>query len=353
MSLSRRKKLLFGLIAMTLSFVAVTGLLLVADLVVLHGAERWAGLNRYGYRGPVVRSKQPGELRVVMLGGSTVFGYGVAWNESIPAYLEAQLRAKLTRKVTVVNLGFNNQGAFAFVPDLEDFAYLDYDVIVLYEGYNDLPGDEGPNRAVYRRDSAIYRALGYYPILPLYLEEKARTLRFGNVNAAYESLQKKDGGQVVFQPGLAQRTSAAALEAVSSMTKALDGQLEKTAAAAPPAVATTSELGCEFPYVMYCGSVASAIRFGRAHGDGVVVGLQPHLAGARSDELHTRQRATLSAMVGRVFGSDAQVTVADLSHLIDLKSAEVTFDGMHLNPEANARVAAALVDPVLKVVAGK
>ena len=84
-----------------------------------------------------------------MLGGSTVFGYGVAWNESIPAQLEPRLQARLGRPVTVVNLGFNNEGAYAFVPNLEDFAYLDYDVIVLYEGYNDLPGDEGVNRSVY------------------------------------------------------------------------------------------------------------------------------------------------------------------------------------------------------------
>ena len=60
MSLSRRKKLLFGLVAMTMSFVAVIGLVLVADLAVHHRAERSAGLNRYGYRGPVVRGKQPG-----------------------------------------------------------------------------------------------------------------------------------------------------------------------------------------------------------------------------------------------------------------------------------------------------
>lgn len=73
-----------------------------------------------------------------MLGGSTVFGYGVSWNESIPALLEARLREKPGgRPVSVVNLGYNNEGAYAFVPNLEDFSYLDYDVIVLYEGYND------------------------------------------------------------------------------------------------------------------------------------------------------------------------------------------------------------------------
>jgi hypothetical protein len=349
MLLSRRKKIVFGLVAMSLAFIAMAGLLLVADLVVHARAEKSAGLNRYGYRGPVVGRKQTGELRIVMLGGSTVFGYGVAWNESIPAFLETKLEARLNRPVTVINLGFNNEGAYAFRPNLEDFEYLDYDLVVLYEGYNDLSGDEGPNRSVYRRDSAIYRATGYYPILPLYLEEKARALRFGSVNAAYEDLQRKDGdkGQVVFRPGLAQRTSAAALEAVSSMTRALDGQLEKTATAPPPAGTAASALGCSFPYVAYCDSVAAAVRFGRERRKGVVVGSQPHLPGARSNELHVKQREMLTAMIGRVFGADPQVVRVDLSQLLDLTNVEFTFDGMHLKPEANAVVAGALVEPVL------
>ena len=349
MLLSRRKKILFSVIAITLSFGVMLFGLLCADLILHYRAEKSAGLNRFGYRGPAVGGKQDGELRVVMVGGSTVFGYGVAWNESIPAYLETALEARLQRPVTVVNLGFNNEGAYAFRPNLEDFAYLDYDVAVLYEGYNDLPGDEGPNRSVYRRDSAIYRAFGYYPILPLYLEEKARSLRFGNVNAGYEELQRKDGqqGQVVFRPGLAQRTSAAALEAVSSMTRALDGQLEKTAAAPPPVSASASSIGCTFPYVTYCESVAAAVRFVRERHKGVVVGSQPHLPGPRSSELHAKQREMLTAMIARVFGTDPQVVRVDFSQLIDLASVDVTFDGMHLKPDANATVAKALVEPVI------
>lgn len=349
MLLSRRKKIVFSLVAITLSLGAVMLALLSADLILHYRAEKSAGLNRYGYRGPVVGRKQPGELRIAMVGGSTVFGYGVAWNESIPSYLEAKLKQRLNRPVTVLNLGFNNEGAYAFVPNLEDFEYLDYDVIVLYEGYNDLPGDEQPNRGVYRRHSAIFRATGYYPILPLYLEEKAKALRFGNVGAAYEASQPNGNkNQVVFRPGLAQRTSAAALEAISAMTQALDGQLAKTATAPPP-VAKTSTLGCTFPYVTYCDSVAAAIRFGRSRGMGVVVGSQPHLPGARSNDLHAKQRQMLTEMVARVFGSDPQVVRVDLGGVVDLTNIDVTFDAMHLKPQANATVADALIDPVLKV----
>ena len=355
MLLSRRKKILFSVIAVTLSLAVMLFGLLCADLILHYRAEKSAGLNRYGYRGPVVGRKQPGELRVVMLGGSTVFGYGVNWNESIPVYLEAKLRERLDRPVRVVNLGFNNEGAFAWVPNLEDFAYLDYDVIVLYEGYNDLPGDEGVNRSVYRRNSAVYRLTGYYPILPLYLDEKVKMLRYGgNVNTAYEAEgQLGKPNAVVFKPGLAQRTSAAALEAVASMTKALDGQLEKTGVVPPPPTAENqSTLGCRFPYVTYCESVAAAVRYGRSRGMGVVVGSQPLLHGARSLELHTRQTAMLAAMIARQFGNDTGVVYASFQRHVDLTSVDVTFDGMHLKPDANASVAAGLVGPVLSALGG-
>ena len=355
MTLTRRKKFLFALAAMSLSFVGMLVLLLVADLILHKRAERSAGLNRYGYRGPVIGRKQPGELRVVMLGGSTVFGYGVGWNESIPAYLEAGLRERAGgRAVSVVNLGFNNEGAHAFVPNLEDFAYLDYDVVMLYEGYNDLSGDEGVNRSVYRRNSAVYRLTGYYPIVPLYLDEKVKMLRYGSdLNVAYEAERQEKAGQsqVVFRPGLAQRTSAAALDAISSMTKALDGQLEKTGVARPPATTEKeSRLGCMFPYVTYCESVHAAVRHSLSLGKGVVVVSQPRAIGeGPSRALHQKQQEMLAAMMSREFGSEPRVSWADVSPFVDLHRPDLTFDAMHLTPQANAMVAAALVDHVLKV----
>ena len=93
MKLSRKKFPAFAAMAVALSMAAGLLLLLGADLILHRRAERSAGLNRYGYRGPVVGGKAPGELRVVMLGGSTVFGYGVAWNESIPALPRAAAAA--------------------------------------------------------------------------------------------------------------------------------------------------------------------------------------------------------------------------------------------------------------------
>ena len=350
MALTRRKKILFALTAITIAAVGSVLLLLIADLVLHQRAERSAGLNRYGYRGPVVGKKQPGELRVAMVGGSTVFGYGVRWEESIPAYLETELKHRLNGPVRVLNLGFNNEGVYAAVPNLEDFSYLDYDVIVLYQGYNDLSGDQGVNRSIYRRDSAVYRLTGYYPILPLYLQEKAMTLRSKNVNAAYEQLGREgQAGAVVFRPGLAQRTSAATLDAIAAMTRALDGQFEKSGYADPPTAESASTVGCKFPFVTYCESLAAAVRFGLLRGKGVVVAAQPQIGG-RTQQMHKLQHDSTAAMMSREFDGDRRVVWADLSTLLDLASADVTFDGMHLKPDANRAVAQAMVERVIAVM---
>ena len=134
------RRLIFIVLAATLSFAVSGAVLFAADLYAHHRASRTAGLNVWGYRGPVAGSKQPGEVRLAFLGGSTLFGYGVAWNEAIPAVVERHLRSTFggSPPFSAINLGYNNEGAYSFLYTLQDYEYLDYDVVVLYEGYNDL-----------------------------------------------------------------------------------------------------------------------------------------------------------------------------------------------------------------------
>src|SRR5687768_373661 len=114
--MTRRKKIVFALAAIGLAFAGMFVLLLGADLYLHHRAERSAGLNRWGYRGPVAPRKRPGEVRVVMLGGSTTFGYGVRWHESVPALLDAGLHAvEGGARFRSINLCFNKEGAYASV----------------------------------------------------------------------------------------------------------------------------------------------------------------------------------------------------------------------------------------------
>jgi len=346
MALTKRKFALFAVAAATLSVLMILVVALAADLYLHQRAEKSAGLNRWGYRGPVAGRKQPGEVRVVMLGGSTTFGYGVTWDEAIPARLERALNGQgLQPPTRVINLGFNNQGAYSFLSTLQDYRSLDYDVVVLYEGYNDIMGDGGPNRALYRHDSAVFRLTGYFPILPLWLSEKAKTLRYGSIGAAYEASRANDTDTTVFRPGLANRTTATALEAAESVSSALGRQLERVAAPPPTPSPHASEAGCASPWSHYCDSMYAAASHAAGLGKAVAIVAQPLLAGA-GREVHLSQLQALADMVRRKFAGNPRVRYVDLSGTIHIEGSPHAFDGMHLNADGNTIIAVALAPAI-------
>lgn len=352
MALTRRKKLAFALIAAALSAVGAVILLLAADLVLHARAERSAGLNRWGYRGPVVGRKQPGESRIVVVGGSTVFGYGVAWDESVPALLEQKLRARHPeRPVSVINLGFNNEASHAFEPTLRDYDYLDYDVVVLYEGYNDMAGDAQPNRSVFRRDSAVFRLTGYMPILPLYLQEKAMSLRYGgDLSAAYAAT--RDESPTVFRPNLAERTSAAVLEGAAAVGESLSRQVGRLAEDDKARPVVTGTLGCRSPWVTYCENVYRSVTMCLEAGRGVLVVGQPAMRNEHA-ERHAEQQAQVSAMLQRHFGGNARVRYISLADAIDLRDPAIAYDTMHLTRPGNETIAERLVEPIVSLAGAK
>jgi lysophospholipase L1-like esterase len=352
MALTRRKFVLFAVAAATLSVLLILAVALAADLYLHQRAEKSAGLNRWGYRGPVVGRKSPGELRVVMLGGSTTFGYGVTWDEAIPARLERTLNQTGGLPTTrVVNLGFNNEGAYSFLPTLKHFDFLDYDVVILYEGYNDIIGDGGPNRAVYRLESVVFRLTGYFPLLPLALDEKAKALRYGNLDAAYEASRGTGSSTAVFRPGLANRTTATALEAAESVSSALGRQLGRIAAQPPPAP-HASEAGCASPWSHYCDSMYAAASHAVSLGKAVAIVAQPLLAGAGRD-VHLGQQQALADMVRRKFAGNPRVRYVDLSGAIQIEGSPHAFDGMHLNADGNTIIAVALAPAIHDLATAK
>ena len=347
-----RPRRTFKVLAILLSVGGAGGVLLGADLYLHHRAERSAGLNRWGYRGPVVGAKRPGETRIVMLGGSTVFGYGVFWDQAIPAVLERELRqADPTHPVSVINLGFNNEGAFALVPTLRDFAYLDPDVAIFYAGYNEGFGDLGPNTAVYRHESPVFRAFGYFPILPLVLREKAVALRTGGQLVASDNATAQRTAKPVFSPNLAERTSAGALEAMTKISETMSAPLNWIARR-PPEPGAPPSAGCAYPWVSYCASLFQAISYARGEGLDVVVAWPPLMTGDNRKR-HEEQQAAAAAMVAQKFSSDSRVRSVDLSHAVDLADRHLSFDGMHLDQDGNAVIAQALAAPLRTVLVAR
>lgn len=338
---SRARRAAFAATAATLSAAAAAALLIAADVYLHWKYERTAAVNVWGYRGPVVDRKAAGETRVVVLGGSAAFGYGGHWNEAFPYFLEERLNARGEGRFSVVNLAFNNESAHSFRPTLEDYRYLDYDVAILYEGYNDLL--ERTREDSFRRESAVFRLTGYLPILPMVLREKALALTHdGDVNRGYHP---DSAYPVVFSPRLADRAAASALEAAADTVQALERQLGRLTRTPEDRAQAFDEDGCGERWLRYCDAVHEAVDFARRNGSLVVVGTQPYIS-----DLHVSQQSALKLMVQREFGHDPCVRHADMGEAIDLRDGALAYDGMHLTAEGNRRLADLFVAPVLRVL---
>ena len=110
-----------------ISSLVCVSILFGADLYLHHKH----GVNIWGYRGPIVGGKQSGEKRVAVLGGSTVWGSGLRAGQDLPAQLQRLISGADYEKITVVNLGFNGEGAHSLTQTLTDYDYLDVDLVVL------------------------------------------------------------------------------------------------------------------------------------------------------------------------------------------------------------------------------
>jgi lysophospholipase L1-like esterase len=345
--LTMRRKIVFAFVAFFMVATFVAGGLLALDIYLRHRVKSF-GLNAWGYRGPAAAAKKPGETRIGTLGGSTVFGYGVAWTEAWPYYLERQINAGHPRPVpaTVVNLGVPRDSAVTFVDTIDDYAYLKCDLVILCEGYNDLEPPTSPkagnpgltNYLTWRHQSPIFRWTGYLPILPLVLNEKAMSLMHGgDLSAAYESRE------IVFRPGLATRVTAGALKATADLEVALERRFGRLTDGGQSA-ATAYDSTCG-RWTQYCGAMQAAVREARQRGQTVIVVTQPYLS-----DLHVDQQRALAASLEREFGGDSRVRYVNLGRLLDLRDAQLAYDGLHLTAAGNERLAAALTPAVLEMI---
>jgi lysophospholipase L1-like esterase len=96
-------------------------------------------INSHGFRGAeLVDENADGVFRIVCLGGSTTYGIGVPDTDTYPYLLQQELRS-VVPDVEVVNAGMvSGTTAEALALFTNRIIDLDPDVIVYYEGYNDL-----------------------------------------------------------------------------------------------------------------------------------------------------------------------------------------------------------------------
>jgi len=338
-----RKQVAFAVVAVLLSTTLTLLGALGLDLYLHHWYATSGGYNVWGYRGAVVEAKTPGEHRLVMLGGSVAFGYGVQVDQTIPAYLQqfiAQARPRSPAKV--INLGWNSEGAYSFLFTLKDYAHLNYDAAILYSGYNDWLY----NNQVFRHQSAIFRATGYLSML--------QTVPMGNW------LRIRDlsrlGDQVVFKPNLADRSSTEAVQTALRVSQAVERQLGKLVPEpVPESVMAAGACGERWDY--YCGSVQRAVDFARQEGKEVFVVTEPYAVRASAGgpagraiygwQYHVEQQRILANMLAVKYAKDKRVHYVNMGPAVDLNDPELCYDGLHLTSKGNRQLASRLAPEIL------
>lgn len=138
------------------------------------------GVNSWGYRGPVAKQRVFDETRLVMVGGTQAFGFGVATRETTTSYLRYLVEAWVTfdrGPVTAFNIASLGLPRGAYAARLEHFRYLAPDLICVYV---DLAPN--PTAVLHARRSGVERLTGYVPALPVVLPEKGD--RMGGVTGS-------------------------------------------------------------------------------------------------------------------------------------------------------------------------
>lgn len=100
-------------------------------------------VDNLGLRGADVFDKEQGELRILALGDSMVFGQGVAEEDTLPVQLERALAPSSGRRVRVINAGIRAYNTAQEIALLEELGpRIQPDIVVLFWFANDL---ENPN----------------------------------------------------------------------------------------------------------------------------------------------------------------------------------------------------------------
>jgi len=302
------------------TFVAVS-VLLALDLYLHHKH----GINLWGYRGPAVGKKQAGEKRIAILGGSTTWGFGLTAGQDFPAQLQQRIRHGAEGpQVNVLNLGFNNDGAYSFKYTLRDYAYLDYDEVVIYSGYNDL---RDPNRLVFRHRSPIFIWTGYLPLLPAFTVDKIRV---------WKNRMITGDKPVVFAPPNLKDSNA---QTSGPLEKEV-GRLSNSRAPDPNQSET-----CPSEWQFYCQEIYEVADRELRSGKRVLIVTEPYIS-----DRHVQQQRALEGMLNKRFAGQANLRYINLGRTVDLRDPALCWDGMHLTAEGNRRIAESLAQPILEML---
>jgi lysophospholipase L1-like esterase len=305
------------------STLIIVSILSAADLYF----HRKHGINIWGYRGPIAGQKLPGEKRIAVLGGSTAWGYGLSVGQDFPGQLQQQFndaRGAGGTSIRMLNLAYNAEGAYSFKYTLRDYDYLNYDVVLIYSGYNDLWRQ---NYFVSRHRSPIFLWTGYLPLLPALTMDKI---------AVWTNRLTKGNKPVVFSPP---GTDAKSREETAKTLQKELGSLNGQSAAASP------DGDCPIQWQFYCRQMYEAVDLALKEGKRVLVVTEPYISDA-----HVEQQQALEGMLNKRFQGQTRLRYLNLGPSIDLRDKSLCWDGMHLTEKGNRKIAEALKQPLLDIL---
>ena len=211
----------FVLQGLVLFAIAVVGL----DLYAHKRVDTVAGLNIWGYRGAVAHQKQSNEIRLVVVGGARAFGLGSAASWTIATVVRQEVMLAIDRpghairQMVSITLAWPGSLPESYASTLDHFAYLNPDYICIYD-------DLGVGGAPLREErSGVFALTGYWPALPVALQEKGMLWRFGSVNAGYATVLRSHSTS-----GLLRRAAGAGLQFAGRALSGVDGLFARTAA---------------------------------------------------------------------------------------------------------------------------
>jgi hypothetical protein len=300
-----------AVVTLAVEAVVLAGLLVVAaDQWAHKRVEDLAGVNTWGYRGPVMRVKQPRETRIVVVGGDQAFGWGLAPAQTMAAYLRRMVEGDLSRPgesasrpVTAVTIGALGLPAREYATRIQRFADLQPDVVTLYVDLVERDAEAVMPPA----DSFVASFTGYVPMLPLLLEEKGDALARSGWRA----------GPLVASTGWGLR------ELDRLLYRATTGRRASVASEDRPA------------------SVGRAIEAGLAVAGAVAVVLPVPRSEAEGGE-HARLRTMVDSIVAR----EPRVAIADLAAHAELATDTLLLGGDRYGAQGQ-QLAAGVVAPVV------
>ena len=148
--------------------------------------NEYVNINSFGFRGVEISKEKPENVyRIIMLGGSTLFGYGATSDETtIPGFLQKKFETTDSDfKVEVINAG--SSGAYSKTETLyvkHKLLDFDPDLIIVYDGWNDsrIPytshiGERGLAGQLYDSVNHLQSIFPYYKT-PIVIREIGRDL---------------------------------------------------------------------------------------------------------------------------------------------------------------------------------